>query len=105
MLIGLSSSVAYMQLELFRVYMRHDSNRMGIDCAQPAESHTYVCSSVCLRLSPTCNLNYLEYICVTIQTAWVLTALRQPNHILIQARVQRFMLDWARNAPNLMMKV
>ncbi len=85
MLIGLSSFVAYMQLELFRVYTRHDSNRMGIDCAQPAESHTYVCSSVCLRLSPTCNLNYLEYIRVTIQTAWVLTALSQPNHILMYA--------------------
>ena len=40
---------------------RHTSSCSVVDCTQLAESHTHVCSSVYLHLSPSCNSNYLAY--------------------------------------------
>ncbi|RFT12078.1 hypothetical protein DYB39_02795 [Providencia rettgeri] len=59
----------------FTSYTRHTSSCSVVDCTQLAESHTHVCSSVYLHLSPSCNSNYLEYILVLLQVAALLGAL------------------------------
>ncbi|MCW2256320.1 hypothetical protein M2263_002411 [Providencia alcalifaciens] len=43
-------------------YTRHTSICRGVDFTQLAESHSLSMLPVYLHLSPTCNLNYLEYI-------------------------------------------